>query len=74
MPLYQLLGYPKPTTPTSVTIGINPPEVATRVPLLDGTGVKSLKIKLGSPEGLAADCAMFEQVVKSTQTIMCNYV
>ena len=69
MPLYQLLGYPKPTTPTSVTIGINPPEVvATRVPLLlDGTGVKSLKIKLGSPEGLPADCAMFEQVVKSTQ-------
>ncbi len=68
MPLYQLLGFPKPKTPTSVTIGINPPEVvAKRVPLLlEGTGVQSLKIKLGSPEGIETDKVMFEQVVKST--------
>ena len=61
------LGFPKPTQPTSVTIGINPPEVVKeRVPLiLDGTTVQSLKIKLGAPEGLEADKAMFEQVVKS---------
>ena len=67
LPLYQLLGFPKPTQPTSVTIGINPPEVVKeRVPLLlDGTTVQSLKIKLGAPEGLEADKAMFEQVVKS---------
>lgn len=67
LPLYQLLGFPKPTQPTSVTIGINPPEVIKeRVPLLlDGTTVQSLKIKLGAPEGLEADKAMFEQVVKS---------
>ncbi|NDH40774.1 MAG: hypothetical protein EBY45_10210, partial [Gammaproteobacteria bacterium] len=29
--------------------------------------VQSLKIKLGAPEGLEADRAMFEQVIKSTQ-------
>ena len=68
LPLYQMLGFSKPQTPTSVTIGINPPEVVKeRVPLLlDGTTVKSLKIKLGSPQGVDADKAMFEQVVKST--------
>ncbi len=47
LPLHRLLGLGKPTVPTSVTIGINPPEVvAERVPLLlNGTGIKSLKIK-----------------------------
>ncbi len=65
----QLLSLELPTVPTSVTIGINPPEVVKeRVPLLlDGTGVKSLKIKLGSPEGIAADKAMYQQVVESTK-------
>jgi len=69
LPLYQILGFSKPTTPTSVTIGINTPEVVKeRVPLLlEGTNVKSLKIKLGSPEGIEADKAMFEQVVESTK-------
>jgi muconate cycloisomerase len=69
MPLYEMLGFSKPRTPTSVTIGINPPEVVKeRVPLLlEGTDVKSLKIKLGSPDGLDADKAMFSQVVKSTR-------
>ena len=69
LPLYQLLGFSKPHTPTSVTIGINSPEVVKeRVPLLlDGTTVKSLKIKLGSPKGLEADKTMFDQVVESTK-------
>ena len=69
MPLYQLLGFSRPATPTSVTIGINPPEVVReRIPLLlDGTTVQSLKIKLGSPEGLEADKAMFTQVLDSTK-------
>ena len=68
LPLYQILGFPKPITPTSVTIGINPPNIIKeRIPLLlDGTTVKSLKIKLGSPEGLDADKIMYEQVVEST--------
>ena len=69
LPLHQLLGIGKPSVPTSVTIGINPPEVVReRVPLLlDGTTVKSLKIKLGSPEGIDADKAMYAQVVESTR-------
>jgi L-alanine-DL-glutamate epimerase-like enolase superfamily enzyme len=63
------LNFGKPSVPTSVTIGINPPEVIKeRVPLLlEGTGVKSLKIKLGSPEGVEADKAMYAQVVESTR-------
>ncbi|MCW5943704.1 MAG: dipeptide epimerase [Fimbriimonadaceae bacterium] len=62
MPLYRLLGLARPTVATSVTIGINPPEVIReRVPeLLARTGGKHLKIKLGSPEGLEADRANFE--------------
>lgn len=53
IPLYRLLGLPKRSVPTSVTIGINPPEVTReRVPdILRRTGAKCLKIKLGSPEG-----------------------
>ena len=67
MPLYKMLGLAKPTVATSVTIGINTPEVVIeRVPLLlDGTGVKALKIKLGSPEGVDADKAMYTQVIES---------
>ncbi len=68
-PLFEHLNLGKPTVPTSVTIGINPPEVVKeRVPLLlDGSSVKSLKIKLGSPEGIEADKAMYAQVVESTR-------
>jgi L-Ala-D/L-Glu epimerase len=53
LPLYQLLGLPKRAVPSSVTIGINPPEVTQeRVPdILRRTGAKCLKIKLGSPQG-----------------------
>ena len=69
MPLHQLLGFPKVSAPTSVTIGINPPEVIKeRIPLLlEGTAVKSLKIKLGSPEGIEADKVMFSQVAESVR-------
>ena len=67
MPLYRLLGMPLPKIPTSLTIGINPPEVIReRIPLLlEGTGVKALKIKLGAKEGVEADKAMYAQVVDS---------
>lgn len=53
LPLRALLGLPRPTVPTSVTIGLNPPEVTReRVPeILRRTGARALKIKLGSPEG-----------------------
>jgi len=67
MPLYRLLGLPFPSTPTSLTLGINSPEVvAERIPeLVAGTGIGALKVKLGSPEGLEADRAMFAQVIES---------
>lgn len=60
-PLYRLFGLGPESVPTSVTIGINPPEVIReRVPeILARTGGKSLKIKLGSPEGREADQANY---------------
>ena len=62
MPLYKMLGLPKSTHPTSVTIGINPPEVTKeRVPaILSSTGARCLKIKLGSPEGRDHDKEHFQ--------------
>lgn len=60
-PLYRLLGHEKPTVPTSVTAGLNPPKV-TLVQVretLERTGAKCLKIKLGSPNGLEYDKAHF---------------
>ncbi len=67
LPLYRLLGLARGAVPTSVTIGINPPNVVReRVPLLlDGTGVKALKIKLGSPQGISADQEMFAAVAET---------
>ena len=61
MPLYRMLGLPRRGAPTSVTIGINPPELTReRVPkILNQTGAKCLKIKLGSPEGREHDKAHF---------------
>ena len=69
LPLYQLLGLGRPVAPTSVTIGINSPEVVReRVQLLlEDTRIRFLKIKLGSPEGIEADQAMFTQVLDSTK-------
>lgn len=62
MPLYRLLGLPKEQVATSVTIGINPPEVTReRVPeILRRTGAKYLKIKLGSSAGLDFDKEHFQ--------------
>lgn len=66
MPLYRMLGLARRAVATSLTIGINTPEtVRERVPLLLQSGAKALKIKLGSPEGIEADKAMFSTVVES---------
>lgn len=61
-PLYRVFGLPNRSVATSVTIGLNPPEVTReRVPkILSATGGKFLKIKLGSPEGYEFDQAHFE--------------
>ncbi len=61
MPLYELLGLPNKHVPTSITVGINPPDIVKqRVPELLSTGCKYLKIKLGSKDGIEADQASFE--------------
>ena len=60
-PLWRVFGLPRKSPATSLTIGINPPEITKeRVPeILSRTGAKFLKIKLGSPDGLDADRGHF---------------
>lgn len=67
-PLYAFLGLQNRSVPTSVTIGINPPEVIReRVPeILARTGARFLKCKLGSPEGIEADKANFQASKESS--------
>ena len=69
MPLYRMLGLPKSTHPTSVTIGINPPEVTKdRVPeILRTSGAKCLKIKLGSPQGRDHDKEHFQAAADAAE-------
>jgi muconate cycloisomerase len=65
LPLWQMWGLDRSRiVPTSVTIGINLPEVAkTRVrDWLKLTDVRVLKVKLGSPAGIEADQAMLMAV------------
>ncbi|MDJ0627568.1 MAG: dipeptide epimerase [Rhodobacter sp.] len=68
MPLYRLLGLSRRAVVSSVTVGINPPEVAReRVPMLLAAGARALKIKLGSPEGVEADKQMFIAVLEAAE-------
>lgn len=73
MPLYQLLGIARPRAPTSITLGISPPEVVReRIPQLlggdrIGNGIRALKVKLGAPDGIDADQAMFATVLESVR-------
>ncbi len=69
LPLYKYLGIKIPTVETSVTIGINSPNVIKeRIPLImQGNKFKSLKIKLGSPDGIEVDKEMFSQVLDSNK-------
>ena len=70
-PLHQLLGLPRPSVPTSITLGIIPPDqVKERIRLLfQNSSAKALKIKLGSSQGIGADKEMFERVLESTQKL-----
>ena len=72
VPLYQLWGLPKPSQPTSVTLGICPPEaVAQQLALkTKDHDFQALKIKLGSPAGIAADKAMMEAVLEANSSPM----
>lgn len=68
MPLYRLLGLARRGVVSSLTVGINPPEVVrARVPLLLARGARALKIKLGSNDGIEADKAMFAAVHEAAQ-------
>lgn len=64
-PLWKLWGLRRENlASTSVTVGINTPDAA-RQRLLDWLALvpaKAVKVKLGSPDGLEADQAMFEAV------------
>ncbi|NKI32382.1 dipeptide epimerase [Croceivirga thetidis] len=70
MPLYQLLGFSKPTHATSVTLGImSPDEAKERLPIiLEQDGLRTLKVKLGNPEGIEADKAMYAEVLRYHQS------
>lgn len=65
MPLYRLLGFSKPRHSTSITLGIMSPEQAKeRLPLiLQNMGIRTLKVKLGNPDGIEADKAMYNEVL-----------
>ncbi len=65
LPVWQLLGLDlTKIQETSVTVGINPPEVAAEQTRewQARTGARCLKIKLGSPSGIDADRALFEAI------------
>ena len=63
MPLYRLLGLARRGVVSSLTVGINPPDmVRERVPVLLERGARALKVKLGSTDGIEADKAMFAAV------------
>ncbi|OLP18129.1 dipeptide epimerase [Leptolyngbya sp. 'hensonii'] len=66
LPLWQLWGLDREKIgPTSVTIGINPPNIAQqRVrDWLQLTQAQAVKVKLGSPAGVEADRAMLTAVL-----------
>lgn len=69
-PLYRIFGLPRTAAATSVTIGIETPEVIRqRVPeILSRTGAKRLKIKLGSPDGTESDMHNFAAAQESSET------
>ncbi|PZV10185.1 MAG: dipeptide epimerase [Leptolyngbya sp.] len=64
-PIWRLLGLDLGCIqPTSVTVGISSPEAAHQrsQDWLQQTSARALKVKLGSPQGIAADQAMFQAV------------
>ena len=66
LPLYQVFGLDiQNSVQTTVTVGIDTPEAAAAHALdwIDRTGTHHLKIKLGNPQGIDADQAMYEAVL-----------
>ncbi len=57
-PLWEIFGLDRRRiVPTSMTVGINPPEVIREIvpEILERTGARALKVKLGNPAGIEAD-------------------
>jgi muconate cycloisomerase len=72
LPLYRVFGLGKPFNPTSITVGINPPDVVReRVPEIitkwTNWEAKALKVKLGSPEGIERDKEQYEAAREAAQ-------
>ncbi len=71
VPVWQLYGLDLTrTVETSVTVGIQSPEEAASQTLdwHTRTGARVLKIKLGSPEGIEADQAMFAAIQEAARS------
>jgi L-alanine-DL-glutamate epimerase-like enolase superfamily enzyme len=71
VPAYRLLGADRARiVPTSVTVGINPPDVVRErtAEWIADFSPKSLKIKLGSPQGIEHDRAIFAAVKETAPT------
>lgn len=68
-PLWRLFGLPRRSVATSITVGINPPEVIhEQVPeMLARTGCPFLKVKLGNRQGLDADRESFAAVLEAVR-------
>ncbi|MGB3308763.1 MAG: dipeptide epimerase [Nodosilinea sp.] len=70
-PIWRLLGLDiERIQPTSVTVGISSPEVAQQrsQDWLQQTSARALKVKLGSPQGIEADQAMFQAIYSHIPT------
>ncbi len=76
LPLWQIWGLEPHTPPTSVTIGISTPEQACQRlrHWLEVTPVQSIKVKLGSPEGIDADQAMLKAILAEKPADAAVYV
>lgn len=61
LPLYRLLGLGRGTVPTSITVGMADPDTVRQraEEMLARTGTRSLKVKLGGPEGPDADMDIY---------------
>lgn len=71
LPLWKLLGFTREQVPTSVTVGINPPDVVGERAreVLGRTGARALKIKLGSPDGRDHDRASFSAASEAAREL-----
>lgn len=70
LPLYQVFGLDiNKSAETSVTVGINTPDAAAdhAREWIARTGSRHLKIKLGSPDGIAADMDMYMAVLDAVE-------